>query len=73
MAGCTHGGQVTLPVLGRMIVPSAFGERYAYGQVVEAGRHPIVSGGLGCSMIPVRFRVPPGNCLAGPGLLLNRP
>ena len=54
-----HGGQVALPVLGRMIVPSAYGERYAYGHVVEDGRHMIVSGGLGCSMIPVRFGVPP--------------
>ena len=42
-----------------MIVPSAYGQRYAYGHVVEDGRHLIVSGGLGCSMIPVRFGVPP--------------
>ena len=28
-------------------------------QVVEDGRHLIVSGGLGCSGIPVRFGVPP--------------
>ena len=59
LAGHTHGGQVALPVVGRMIVPSAYGQRYAYGHVVEDGRHLIVSGGLGCSMIPVRFGVPP--------------
>jgi len=59
LAGHTHGGQVALPVVGRMVVPSAYGQRYAYGHVVEHDRHLIVSGGLGCSMIPVRFGVPP--------------
>lgn len=59
MAGHTHGGQVVLPYVGRPIVPSALGGRYSYGHVVEDGRHLIVSGGLGCSVVPVRFGVPP--------------
>jgi uncharacterized protein len=59
LAGHTHGGQVFLPLLGRPIVPSAYGERYAIGHVVEDGRHLFVSPGLGTSMLPVRFRVPP--------------
>ncbi len=58
-AGHTHGGQVALPVLGRPIVPSAFGDRYAIGHVVEDGRHLFVTPGVGTSIIPVRFRVPP--------------
>jgi len=58
-AGHTHGGQVYLPVLGRLIVPSRFGERYAYGHIEETGRTMVVSGGLGCSIAPIRFRVPP--------------
>ncbi len=58
-AGHTHGGQVYLPVLGRPVVPSRFGERYAYGHIEEAGRQMVVSGGLGCSIAPIRFRVPP--------------
>ena len=58
-AGHTHGGQVYLPVLGRLIVPSRFGERYAYGHIEETGRQMVVSGGLGCSIAPIRFRVPP--------------
>ena len=58
LSGHTHGGQVRL--FGwSPIVPSAFGNRYAYGHVVEDGRHLIVSGGLGCSILPVRFGVPP--------------
>ena len=35
------------------------GNRYAYGHVVEEDRHLIVSGGLGCSIAPIRFGVPP--------------
>lgn len=58
LSGHTHGGQVRL--LGYSpIVPSRFGNRYAYGHVVEDGRNLIVSGGLGCSILPVRFGVPP--------------
>ncbi len=59
VAGHTHGGQVNLPVLGRLIVPSRFGERYAIGHVHENGRDLFVSPGIGTSIIPVRFRVPP--------------
>lgn len=59
LAGHTHGGQVNLPFIGRPIVPSDFGQRYAFGHVVEDGRHLFVSGGVGTSILPVRFRVPP--------------
>ena len=58
LSGHTHGGQVRL--FGwSPIVPSRFGNRFAYGHVIEDGRHLIVSGGLGCSIAPVRFGVPP--------------
>ncbi|MGE3874192.1 MAG: metallophosphoesterase [Parvibaculaceae bacterium] len=58
LAGHTHGGQVRLFGYSP-IVPSAYGNRFAYGHVVEDDRHLIVSGGLGCSILPVRFGVPP--------------
>jgi uncharacterized protein len=58
LSGHTHGGQVR--ILGYSpYVPSAYGNRFAYGHVVEDGRHLCVSGGLGCSVLPVRFGVPP--------------
>jgi uncharacterized protein len=58
LSGHTHGGQVRL--LGYSpVVPSKYGNRYAYGHVVEDGRHLIVSGGLGTSILPVRLGVPP--------------
>ena len=59
LAGHTHGGQVRLPLIGAPIVPSAFGQRFAAGHVVEGGRHLFVSTGIGTSDIPIRFGVPP--------------
>src|SRR5512140_2233558 len=59
LAGHTHGGQLNLPLIGRRLAPTSFGERFAYGHIVEQGRHMIVSGGLGCSKVPLRFNVPP--------------
>ncbi|MDA0338941.1 MAG: hypothetical protein O2910_03760 [Proteobacteria bacterium] len=59
IAGHTHGGQVKIPFIGRPIVPSRYGERFAIGHVVEDDRHLFVSAGVGTSIIPVRFLVPP--------------
>ncbi|RUW68842.1 MULTISPECIES: metallophosphoesterase [unclassified Mesorhizobium] len=58
LSGHTHGGQVRL--LGYSpVVPSAYGNRFAYGHVVENDRNLIVSGGLGFSIMPVRFGMRP--------------
>ena len=59
VAGHTHGGQVALPLLGPPVVPSVHGQRYAAGWIVEEDRHLFVTPGLGTSIIPVRFLVPP--------------
>ncbi len=59
LAGHTHGGQVYLPFIGRPLVPSQYGERYAKGLVTEQGRHLFVSVGIGTSILPVRFLTPP--------------
>lgn len=59
ITGHTHGGQVYLPLIGRPIVPSEYGETYAVGFIVEQGKQLFVSTGLGTSIIPVRFLVPP--------------
>ena len=59
LSGHTHGGQIRVPLVWPMFVPSKYGARYAYGHVVEDGRHLIVSGGLGTSIIPARLGVPP--------------
>lgn len=59
VAGHTHGGQVALPILGRPIVPSRYGQLYAAGLVHEDGKSLFVSTGIGTSIIPVRLGVPP--------------
>lgn len=55
LSGHTHGGQVRLFGYSP-IVPSA--RRYAWGHVREHA-DLVVSGGLGYSMLPVRFGMPP--------------
>jgi predicted MPP superfamily phosphohydrolase len=59
LAGHTHGGQVRLPLVPPVWAPSQYGARFAYGHIVERGRHMIVSGGLGCSKVPLRLGMPP--------------
>jgi len=59
VAGHTHGGQVALPFFGRLVVPSHFGTRYAAGLIIEGTRRLFVTSGIGTSIYPVRFRVPP--------------
>lgn len=58
LCGHTHGGQVRLFGYSPQ-VPSRYGNRFAYGHIVEGNRNLIVSGGLGCSVLPVRIGVPP--------------
>lgn len=59
IAGHTHGGQVALPFIGRAVVPSQYGQRYAIGHIEENDRHLFVTPGIGTSILPVRFGVPP--------------
>jgi uncharacterized protein len=58
LSGHTHGGQVQFFGFAP-IVPSRYGRRYVYGHVEQDDRHLVVSGGLGCSGIPMRFGRPP--------------
>lgn len=59
LAGHTHGGQVRFPIIGTVVSVSRFGDRYVGGHVVEDGRHLYVTTGIGTSIYPVRFGVPP--------------
>jgi predicted MPP superfamily phosphohydrolase len=58
VAGHTHCGQVVLPFLGRPAV-SAGAALWPCGLYEERGRRLYVTGGVGVSMLPVRFRAPP--------------
>lgn len=57
LSGHTHGGQVRL--FGwSPVVPSRYGNRFAYGHMRETC-DIVVSGGLGCAIAPIRFGMPP--------------
>lgn len=59
LSGHTHGGQVSLPGVGALIVPSQYGSKYA-GGLVQAPNWPvIVSRGVGMAVAPIRLGVPP--------------
>ncbi|MBQ8636015.1 metallophosphoesterase [bacterium] len=58
LAGHTHGGQVRLPLLGALIVPSKYGDKYSQGLIKENNKIMVVTKGLGVSVLPIRF-----NCL----------
>ena len=59
LAGHTHGGQVRFPLIGSVVQSSEFGDRYVKGHVFENNHHLFVTTGIGTSIVPVRFGVPP--------------
>lgn len=64
VSGHTHGGQIRLPGIGALMVPSAYGQRFVQGWVQgdPAGQRPgargYVSRGLGLSGVPLRNLCP---------------
>jgi predicted MPP superfamily phosphohydrolase len=59
LAGHTHGGQVRFPLIGSVVHSSELGDRYESGHVFENNHHLFVTTGIGTSILPVRFGVPP--------------
>lgn len=59
LAGHTHGGQVRLPFLGALIVPTRYGNKYSLGLIEKNGKKMIVTKGIGNSILPIRFNCPP--------------
>lgn len=56
-SGHTHGGQLNWPIFGPKAV---FNDaRFMDGHAVVDGKHVYVSSGVGTSVLPLRFRVPP--------------
>lgn len=58
LCGHLHAGQLNL--FGwTPFVPKQYQGRYVYGHIVEKDHHLIISGGLGCSAVPMRIGAPP--------------
>lgn len=58
-AGHTHCGQIALPVIGPVSYVSRYGDRFACGVIDDAGQMVVVGAGLGTSILPLRYGVPP--------------
>jgi uncharacterized protein len=61
LCGHTHGGQIVLPGLPPIVMPKGrLSRRYQGGTYqLGAGRTMVVSHGVGCSTLPIRFGVRP--------------
>ena len=59
ICGHTHGGQVRFPIIGAPVTLSEYGQKYVHGLVQGPGCPVIISAGVGMSVFPVRFGVPP--------------
>lgn len=59
LAGHTHGGQVVFPIVGALLVPSAYGQKFRSGYIEENNKKMIVTKGLGTSILPLRFNCKP--------------
>lgn len=57
--GHTHGGQLWFPIIGSPIIPSSYGQKYAFGHIRERDKDIFVTTGIGTSLLPFRFLVPP--------------
>jgi uncharacterized protein len=58
-AGHTHCGQIALPLVGALSYASAYGDRFACGDMTDGTQRLFVGAGLGTSILPLRYGVPP--------------
>jgi predicted MPP superfamily phosphohydrolase len=57
LAGHTHGGQVRFPIIGPVVESSKYG--WVHGHVFADNHHLFITTGIGTSIVPVRFGLPP--------------
>ncbi len=58
-SGHYHAGQLRLPGIGSLVVPSEYGRRFDHGHFVVGGTHLFVTSGLGAETPPVRLYCQP--------------
>jgi len=54
-AGHYHGGQIRIPQLGSLVVPSKYGRRFDHGHFVVNSTHLFVTAGVGSAEPPLRL------------------
>ncbi|QSI33540.1 metallophosphoesterase [Variovorax sp. RKNM96] len=59
VASHTHGGQISVPGYGALVVPGRAPREWAYGWIAHKGKRMYVTSGLGVSILPVRFNMRP--------------
>ncbi len=59
LAGHTHGGQIRMPFVGAILIPSDYGEKYAVGLKHKNNKTMLVTKGMGTSILPWRFNCTP--------------
>lgn len=59
ISGHTHGGQVRIPGIGSLAMPSNYGRRYSQGLVRGPTCPVFISRGIGMTVLPLRFCCPP--------------
>ncbi len=55
LSGHTHGGQIHMPFIGPLIVPSRFGRKYAEGLHKVKNTYLYINRGIGVITPPIRF------------------
>ncbi len=58
-AGHYHAGQIRLPYLGSLVIPSRYGRRFDHGHFVVHGTHLFVTSGIGTATFPIRVYCQP--------------
>ena len=59
LAGHLHGGQIYLPFIGALNLPSKYGNKLVRGLIEETHNKMLVTNGLGTSILPIRFGAVP--------------
>ncbi len=58
-SGHYHAGQVRVPLVGSIVVPSVYGRRFDHGHFVVDGAHLFVAAGIGAANPPFRIYCQP--------------